>query len=121
MPQTSRSGNAAGRPKKKLNSPQENKPHAFERSDEEPELPPQMCQHMQFFDCDKPVGRVVFECWHCQQGIISEFTGEPAMGEYKGQPSVVLAKVKCPSCGETGIRLSAGEVLSTTAIASPWG
>ncbi|MBW4689223.1 MAG: hypothetical protein KME40_30045 [Komarekiella atlantica HA4396-MV6] len=104
---------------RKSDSPPQHKQRQFEPREEE-ELPPENCQHMQFMDCDKPVGRVVFECWHCQQGIISEFTGEPVIGEYKGRPSVVLAKVQCPSCGETAIRLSALEVLSTTAIASPW-
>ncbi|MBD6620747.1 hypothetical protein FNW02_34560 [Komarekiella sp. 'clone 1'] len=83
-------------------------------------MPSQQCQHMQFSDCDKLVGRVVFECHHCGQGIISEYTGEPVIGEYKGRPSVVLAKVQCPSCGETAIRLNAEKVLSTTAISSPW-
>ncbi|MBD6620802.1 hypothetical protein FNW02_34885 [Komarekiella sp. 'clone 1'] len=77
-------------------------------------------QHIQFLDCDKPVGHIVFECWHCQQGIISEFTGEPEMGEYKDRPSVVPVKVECPNCGQTAIRLTTGEVLSTTAIPSPW-
>ncbi|WP_226889801.1 hypothetical protein [Nostoc sp. MG11] len=76
---------------------------------------------MQFLDCDKPVGRVIFECWHCKQGIVSEFSGEPAMGKYKERPLVVLAKVQCPSCSETAIRLNSPEVLSTTVIASPWG
>ncbi|WP_193201025.1 hypothetical protein, partial [Nostoc sp. MG11] len=107
-------------PPRKSNSPQQSKhQRQFNHSDEE-ELPPQQCQHMQFLDCDKLVGRVVFECWHCQQAIISEFTGEPVIGEYKGRPSVVLAKVQCPSCGETAIRLNAEKVLSTTAISSPW-
>ncbi|MBD6621076.1 hypothetical protein FNW02_36500 [Komarekiella sp. 'clone 1'] len=119
MPQVHRNENATTPRKKKLDSLPQSKPHIFERSDEE-ELPPQMCQHMQFLDCDKSVGRVVFECWHCKQGIISEFSGELVIGEYKGRPSVVLAKVQCPSCGETAIRLNAGKVLSTTAISSPW-
>jgi hypothetical protein len=104
---------------RKSDSPPQPKQRQFEPHEEE-ELLPQMCQHMQFIDCDKPVGRVVFECWHCKQGIINEFTGEPVIGEYKGRPSVVLTKVQCPSCGETAIRLSAKEVLSTTAISSPW-
>ncbi|WP_193200850.1 hypothetical protein [Nostoc sp. MG11] len=108
-------------PPRKSNSPQQSKhQRQFTHSDEEEELPPQQCQHMQFMDCDKPVGRVVFECWHCKQGIVGEFSGEPAMGEYKGRPSVIPAKVKCPNCGETGIILNAKEVLSTTAISSPW-
>jgi hypothetical protein len=106
---------------RKSNSPQQPKhQYQFIDSDEE-ELSPQQCQHMQFLDCDKPVGRVVFECWHCKQGIITEFTGEPVIGEYDGRPSVVLAKVKCPKCSETAIRLNAKEVLSTVAIPSPWG
>ena len=77
-------------------------------------------QHMQFLDCNSEVGRVIFECYHCHQGIISEYTGEPVMGEYKGRHSVIFTKVKCPNCEQTAIRLQAREVLSTTAIPSPW-
>jgi len=77
-------------------------------------------QHIKFLDCNKAVGRVIFECWHCQQGIISEFRGEPTMGEFKGRPSITLVNVECPNCGKTAIKLSTGEVLSTTAIPSPW-
>ncbi|MCC5659827.1 hypothetical protein LC608_23195 [Nostoc sp. XA010] len=88
--------------------------------DDDEELAPERCQHIQFLDCDKQVGRVVFECWHCQQGIISEFTGEPVMGEYKGHPSLIQVKVQCPNCEQTAIRLTTGQVLSTTAIPSPW-
>jgi hypothetical protein len=76
--------------------------------------------HVKFLDCDKPVSRIIFESWHCHQGIISEFRGEPATGEYKGRPSIIQIQVQCPNCGKTAIRLSAGEVLSTTAIPSPW-
>lgn len=86
----------------------------------EEELAPERCQHIQFLDCDKLVGRVILECWHCQQGIISEFTGEPVMGEYKGRPSLVQLKIQCPNCEQTAIRLTTGQVLSTTAIPSPW-
>ncbi|MFN6442088.1 MAG: hypothetical protein RMY35_035180 [Nostoc sp. DedSLP01] len=77
-------------------------------------------QHIKFLDCNQPIGRVIFECWHCQQGIISEFRGEPIMGEFKGRPSVTLVNVECPNCGKTAIKLSTGEVLSTTTIPSPW-
>ncbi|RCJ42012.1 hypothetical protein A6770_35550 [Nostoc minutum NIES-26] len=87
---------------------------------EEPELPPECCQHVQFLDCNKEVGRIIFECYHCQQGIISEYTGEPVMGEYKGRPSVIQVKIRCPNCEQTAIKLNTGEVLSITAIPSPW-
>lgn len=74
--------------KRKFNSPQLPKQQRqFSKSDEEEEVSPERCQHIQFMDCDKPVGRVILECWHCQQGIISEYTGEPVMGEYFGRPS----------------------------------
>jgi predicted RNA-binding Zn-ribbon protein involved in translation (DUF1610 family) len=53
---------------------------------------------------------VVFECWHCQQGIISEYTGEPMMGEYFGHPSLIQVKVQCPNCEQTAIRLTTGWV-----------
>jgi hypothetical protein len=109
------------RNKKKIDSPPATKSfQPFQDRPEEPELPPEPCQHIQLMDCNSEVGRVIFECYHCQQGIISEYTGKPVMGEYKGRPSVVLAKVKCPNCEQTAIRLQAREVISTTAIPSPW-
>ncbi len=112
-------GTSADKRKSKL--PQQPKQQGqLTKSDEEEELAPERCQHIQFLDCDKQVGRVVFECWHCQQGIISEYTGEPIVGEYKGRPSVIFTKVKCPNCEQTAIRLQAREVLSITAIPSPW-
>jgi hypothetical protein len=64
--------------------------------DDDEELAPERCQHIQFLDCDKQVGRVVFECWHCQQGIISEYTGDPVRGEYKGRPKSDFHKGKMP-------------------------
>lgn len=112
-------GTSADKRKSKL--PQQPKQQGqLTKSDEEEELAPKRCQHIQFLDCDKQVGRVVFECWHCQQGIISEFTGEPVMGEYKGHPSLIQLKIQCPNCEQTAIRLTTGQVLSTTAIPSPW-
>lgn len=75
---------------------------------------------MRFLDCDEPVSRIIFECYHCQQGILSEYTAEPVMGEYKGRPSLIQVKIQCPNCEQTAIRLTTGEVLSTTAIPSPW-
>jgi hypothetical protein len=107
--------------KRKSKLPQQPKQQGqLTKSDEEEELPPEPCQHMQFLDCNSEVGRVIFECYHCKQGIISEYTGDPVMGEYKGRPSVIFTKVKCPNCEQTAIRLQAREVLSTTAIPSPW-
>ncbi|WP_292846176.1 hypothetical protein [Nostoc sp. NMS8] len=111
-----------GKPnKKKIDSPPATKPHIpFQDPPEEPELPPEPCQHMQFLDCNSEIGRVIFECYHCNSGIISEYTGDPVMGEYKGRPSVIFTKVKCPNCEQTAIRLQARQVLSITAIPSPW-
>ncbi|MDZ8140092.1 MAG: hypothetical protein RM049_33185 [Nostoc sp. DedQUE04] len=107
--------------KRKSKLPQQPKQQGqLTKSDEEEELAPERCQHIQFLDCDKQVGGVIFECWHCQQGIISEFTGEPVMGEYKGRPSLVQLKIQCPNCEQTAIRLTTGQVLSTTVIPSPW-
>jgi hypothetical protein len=107
--------------KRKSKSPQQSKQQGqLTKSDEEEELAPERCQHIQFLDCDKQVGRVVFECWHCQQGIICEYTGEAVMGEYFGRPSLIQLKIQCPNCEQTAIRLTTGEVLSTTAIPSPW-
>ncbi|ODG99901.1 hypothetical protein A4S05_35815 [Nostoc sp. KVJ20] len=67
-----------------------------EEEEEEEELPPEPCQHMQFLDCNSEVGRVIFECYHCKQGIISEYTGDPVMGEYKGRPKSDFHKGKMP-------------------------
>ena len=107
--------------KRKSKSPQQPKQQGqLTKSDDEEELPPECCQHIQFLDCNSSVGRVIFECYHCQQGIISEYTGEPVMGEYKGRPSLVQLKIQCPNCEQTAIRLTTGQVLSTTAIPSPW-
>lgn len=99
--------------KRKSKLPQQPKQQGqLTKSDEEEEeLAPERCQHIQFLDCDKQVGRVVFECYHCQKGIISEYTGEPVMGEYKGRPSLVQLKIQCPNCEQTAIRLTTGQVL----------
>ncbi|WP_242062423.1 MULTISPECIES: hypothetical protein [Nostoc] len=103
-----------------INPEQQPKPaRASKPRTQKPELRDQF-QHIKFLDCNKPVGRVIFECWHCQQGIISEFRGEPIMGEFKGRPSITLVNVECPNCGKTAIKLSTAEVLSITAIPSPW-
>lgn len=77
-------------------------------------------QHVRFIDCDKAVRQIIFECRNCQQGILCKFTGEPVVGEYNGRPLIIQIKVKCPNCEQTAIRLSTGEVVSTTAIPSPW-
>lgn len=88
--------------KKKSNSLQQPQ---FTLPDDDEELPPERYQHIQFMDCDKQVGRVILECWHCHQGIISEYTGEPVMGEYKGRASLTQVKIQCPNCKQTAIRL----------------
>ncbi|AUB43060.1 hypothetical protein COO91_09216 (plasmid) [Nostoc flagelliforme CCNUN1] len=107
--------------KRKSKSPQQSKQQGqLTKGDDEQELPPERCQHIQFLDCNSSVGRIIFECYHCQQGIISEYIGEPVMGEYKGHPSLIQVKVQCPNCEQTAIRLTTGQVLSTTAIPSPW-
>ncbi|RCJ37974.1 hypothetical protein A6770_39960 [Nostoc minutum NIES-26] len=101
-------------PEQAYKSQKASKPHT-----QKPELPERF-QHVKFLDCDKPVSRIIFECWHCFQGILCEYTGEPAIGEYKGRPSIIQIPVQCPNCEKTAIRLNTGEVLSTTAIPSPW-
>ncbi|WP_322704163.1 hypothetical protein [Nostoc sp. DedQUE04] len=41
------------RNKKKIDSPPATKPYIpFQDRNEEPELPPEPCQHMQFLDCN---------------------------------------------------------------------
>ncbi|OUL20895.1 hypothetical protein BV378_28410 [Nostoc sp. RF31YmG] len=69
------------------------------------------CQHIKILDCNKPVSRIIFECWHCKQGLLSEVeSATPAFLE-----------IQCPNCGRTALRLTASKVLSTTPISSPWG
>lgn len=107
---------------KKLDLPLVNKQErVFEERPEQPELPPEHCQHIRVLDCDKPVSRIFYECYHCLQGLVSECTGEPALEEFKGRLQVQPIKVQCPNCERTAIRLSTGKVLSTTLIPSPWG
>lgn len=67
-------------------------------------------QHVKIIDCNQPVSRVIFECWHCKQGLLSEVEGV----------SLQVLEVTCPNCDRTAIRLMANQVLSTTAIPSPW-
>lgn len=78
---------------------------AFEQSE------PQPCQHVRILDCDKPVSRIFYECYHCLEGLLSE---------YSQQPPVQETDVRCPSCGKTAIKLITNDVLSTTIIPSPW-
>lgn len=87
----------------------------------DPELPPEECQHIKIIDCNQPVSRVIYECFHCQQGILSECTGDPKVEEFRGREQVQEIKVKCPNCERTAISLITGKVISTTAIPSPWG
>lgn len=42
------------------------------------------------------------------------------MSEYKGRPSIIQVKIKCPNCKQMAIRLITGEVLLTKVIPSPW-
>lgn len=75
------------------------------------ELEPRPCQHIRILDCDKPISRVFYECYYCQQGLLSECNKVPPIREIA---------VICPNCGRTAIELLAQEVVSTTAIPSPW-
>ncbi|WP_096595195.1 hypothetical protein [Calothrix sp. NIES-2098] len=68
-------------------------------------------QHIKILDCNKPVSRIIFECWHCKQGLLSEVESQ----------APTFLEVTCPSCGRTALRLTASKVLSTTPISSPWG
>ncbi|NMG11610.1 hypothetical protein [Brasilonema sp. UFV-L1] len=75
------------------------------------EASPQPCQHVKILDCNKPISRVFFECYHCRQGLLTECKGDSAVQEFK---------VPCPTCGKTAIYLMTSEIISTTAIPSPW-
>ncbi len=71
---------------------------------------PQDCQHLKILSCDRLVNQVIYECWHCRQGLLSEIEGL--------HPQQI--EVKCPNCGKPAIRLMASKVLSTAEIPSPW-
>ncbi|MBR8835920.1 MAG: hypothetical protein DSM106950_18340 [Stigonema ocellatum SAG 48.90 = DSM 106950] len=101
--------------------PRDQNPNRDGYDDNEPALPPEKCQHIKIVDCDQPVQRVFYECYNCRQGLISECTGKPLLEEYKGRLQEQQIPVRCPTCFKTAIRLITGEVLSTTAIPSPWG
>ncbi|ARV63076.1 hypothetical protein BZZ01_16785 [Nostocales cyanobacterium HT-58-2] len=77
-----------------------------------PEPKPEPCQHIKFLDCNKPTKRVIFECYHCRQGIIAQLHSN---GE------IQRLEPPCPNCGKTAIRLEATQVISMTPIPSPWG
>lgn len=74
------------------------------------ESQPTPSQHIKILDCNQPVSRVIFECWHCKQGILSEVD----------VTSSQFLEITCPSCEKTGLRLMADKVLSTIPIPSPW-
>jgi phage FluMu protein Com len=74
------------------------------------EAEPTTSQHIKILDCNQPVSRVIFECWHCKQGLLSEV--DVTASEF--------LEIECPSCAKTGLRLMAKQVLSTTPIPSPW-
>lgn len=71
---------------------------------------PTASQHIKILDCNEPVSRVLFECWHCKQGLLSEV--DVTASQY--------LEITCPNCGKTALRLMAEKVLSTTPIPSPW-
>jgi len=74
------------------------------------ELQPTAAQHVKILDCNQPVSRVVFECWHCKQGLLSEVSIS----------SPQYLELQCPTCGKTALRLMGEKILSTTVIPSPW-
>ena len=67
-------------------------------------------QHVKILDCNEPVSRVIYECWHCKQGLLTEVDVTASQ----------FLEVECPSCGKTAIRLMANKAISTTPIPSPW-
>jgi Zn finger protein HypA/HybF involved in hydrogenase expression len=71
---------------------------------------PTASQHIKILDCNQLVSRLIFECWHCKQGLLSEV--DVTASQY--------LEITCPNCGKTALRLMADKVLSTTAIPSPW-
>ncbi|QFS52238.1 hypothetical protein GXM_09732 [Nostoc sphaeroides CCNUC1] len=52
---------------------------------------------MRFLDCNKPARRIIFECYHCQQGAFYKFMGEPVVGEYNGRPSSSKLRLITPT------------------------
>lgn len=99
--------------------PQPYKPTDSESSSEKPRFysppEPRQTQHMRILDCNKPVRRIVYECYKCKQGLLTE-CGDP---DNKEQNFDNL-DVQCPTCGRTAIKLTTGKVISTTPILSPW-
>ena len=75
-----------------------------------PDSESQNFQHVKILDCNKQVCRVICECWHCKQGILSEV--DVSSSQY--------LEVECPNCGRSAVRLMAEKVISTTPIPSPW-
>jgi hypothetical protein len=98
-------------PEKPSETSSEPKP-SFEKPKLYVEPDPTPCQNVRILDCDKPVSRVFYECYHCRQGLLSECESQAPVEEFE---------VRCTNCGKTAMRLVASKVLSTTAIPSPWG
>ncbi|MCP6759927.1 MAG: hypothetical protein NHB32_14440 [Fischerella sp. CENA71] len=89
------------------------RPRNLEQEQEQEQQPdPQPCQRIKIVDCNKPVSRVFYECYHCLQGLVSECDKSP--------PTVKEIKITCPNCDKTAITLIAKKVLSTNTIESPW-
>ncbi len=84
------------------------KPKPLKLQDQEPKP----CQHIRILDCDKPVSRIFYECYHCFQGLLSECDSSQPVRD---------VEVVCPTCGKSAIRLVTNKVISTTSIPSPWG
>jgi uncharacterized CHY-type Zn-finger protein len=95
----------------KPNLDKSSEPKTYEKPKLYVEPPPQPCQHIRILDCDKPITRMFYECYHCHQGLLSECNGLPPVQDLD---------VRCPTCGKIAIRLVAQEVISTTPIPSPW-
>ncbi|QIR37854.1 hypothetical protein HCG51_14795 [Tolypothrix sp. PCC 7910] len=71
---------------------------------------PRNSQHIKILSCNQLINQVIYECWHCKQGLLSEMESYP--------PRKI--EVSCPNCAKTAIRLMAQKLLSTTEIPSPW-
>lgn len=93
--------------------PKPQKPQKEKPSSEDDSSPqPSTCQHVRILGCNESVRRITYECYKCQQGLLTECSD--AEGKLQD------IDVECPACGKIAIKLITGKVLSTTSIVSPW-
>lgn len=96
--------------------PKYSKPQKFQKEkpgDENDSSPDSStCQHIRIQGCNESVRNIIYECYKCQQGLLTECSNTGKLQD---------VDVECPTCGKIAIKLTAvGKILSTTSIVSPW-